>query len=287
VARVRFLAGVTLLAHAACAMPGSPSCEPLAAPVALPPALDEASGVAVSRAHPGVFWVHGDGREPLLFAVDASGTRVGRFSLAADAFIDWEDMEIAACHSIDCLYLADTGDNEEERPDLRILRLPEPDPRGGASTTEVEELRVRLPDGGRDVEAIFVLPGERLHLVTKGRNHPVTIYRNAGPLRVDSVVLLEEVQRLGDAPRALPRQVTGASASPDGTRVAIRTYETVTFYAVDGDTLALDGETLNLRTLREPQGEGVGLGDEGLVALVSEAGPIGSRGSLALVRCEL
>ena len=74
---------------------------------------------------------------------------------------------------------------------------------------------MRLPDGPRDIEALLVLPGERVLVVTKGRNDPVTVYRYPGALRPDTVTL-EEVQRLSDGPRILPRQVTGGAVSRRG-----------------------------------------------------------------------
>jgi hypothetical protein len=283
----RCAAAASLVALSACAMPGSgPGCAPLGQPVALPPRLDESSGVAVSRAHPGVFWTHIDGEARDLFAVDSSGTRAARVRLAGASPIDAEDIAIGECGGRDCLYLADTGDNDERRRTLRIFRVPEPDPRAD-SVARAEAFTLTLPSGPRDIEALFVLPGERIHLVTKGRNHAVSVYRLPGALDAGSANLAEEVQRLGETPRALPRQVTGASASPDGGTVVVRTYELVTFYRVDADTLVATGDPLNLRPLREPQGEGIGVGEDGLIALTSEAGPIGSRGSLSLVRCEL
>jgi hypothetical protein len=145
-----------------------------------------------------------------------------------------------------------------------------------------------LPDGPRDVEAMFEMPGESIYLVSKGTHDPVSVYRHPGPLDVDSVPTLVEVQKLGDEPRVLPRQVTGASASPDGALVVIRTYEVLDFYRMSGDTLEpLEERTLNLRTLREAQGEGVGIGEGGVIALTSESGPIFRRGSMALVRCDI
>jgi hypothetical protein len=241
--------------------------------------------VAVSRAHPGVYWTHADSGEPWVWAVDSAGARVGRVRLAGTTVVDWEDIELAECGDVDCLYVADTGDNSERRTTVRVHRLLEPDP---ATDTIVpaETFELRLPDGPRDIEALFVLPGERLHLVTKGRNHAVSVYRYPGALRAGSTVEVEEVQRLGDELRALPRQVTAASADREGARVAVRTYETVTFFRVEADTLApVEDGPLNLRTLRETQGEGVGVGEDGLVVLTSEAGPLGQRGSIALVRC--
>jgi hypothetical protein len=269
-----------------CALTGSgPGCRPAREAVALPEGLEEASGVAMSRAHAGVFWSHGDGDDPTLFAVDSAGMLLSRVRLATDVLVDWEDLALAACGESDCLYVADVGDNVGGREQLRVLRVREPDPRS-ATTADVQVFRMRMPAGARDVEAIFVLPGERLHLVSKGSNHEVAVYRYPGALRTDGVAELTETQRLSDGPRALPRQVTGAAASRDGERVAIRTYEALMLYRVQGDSLvALEEGTVNLRTLQEPQGEGVAVGEDGLIALTSEAGPAGQRGSLAVLRC--
>jgi hypothetical protein len=251
----------------------------------------------VSRGHPGVFWTHDDGDVSVLYAVDSTGALLGRFHLVGAGLLDWEDLALSECGSGDCLYYADSGNNDETSETLRLFRIPEPEPRGDTLVSEVGAVSYRLPHGGRDIEAVFVLPGERVYFISKGRNHPVTVYRAPGPLSEEvltrpgepaTVVDLEEVQRLSEGPRSTPRQITGASASPDGETVAVRTYETVTFYRVVGDTLtSAPSGTLNLRTLREPQGEGVGLGPDGIVALTSEAGPLGRSGSLALVRCQL
>jgi hypothetical protein len=234
-----------------------------------------------------VFWTHPDGDEPYLYAVDASGSQIGRVQLGRSRLIDWEDVSLSPCGSSDCLYLADTGDNSEARRALRVYRIREPDPRVD-TIVSVQAFVFVLPDGPRDIEAMFVMPGEHIYLVSKGLNDPVSVYRHPGPLDVDSFVVLDEVQKLGDDVRVLPRQVTGAAASADGKVVVIRTYEVLDFYRMNGDTLEpLDERRLNLRTLREAQGEGVGIGEDGLIALTSEAGPIGRRGSMVLVRCDI
>jgi hypothetical protein len=267
---------------------GGPGCRPLQEAVALPSGLEESSGVAVSRAHPGVFWTHADGGRPTLYAVDSAGSLLSAVTVETAQLTDWEDVALAPCGEVDCLYLADSGDNDERREQLRILRIREPVPEPGSELhVTAEVFRVRLPDGPRDIEAIFVLPGERVHLVSKGRNDAVTVYRYDGALRGESVTSLTAVQHLSEGPRMLPRQVTGAAASADGGIVAIRTYESLLFYRVTGDSLApvADG-TVNLRTLGEGQGEGVGVGEGGIVALSSESGPARERGSLALLRCE-
>ena len=181
-----------------------PGCEVAEAPRPLPRELDESSGVAVSLRTPGVYWTHTDDPEAVLWAVDATGAVLGRVEIAGESAYDPEDLAAAPCPEGSCLYLADIGDNYAERDTLVVLRAVEPDP--GAGTVAAERFLLRLPGGARDAEAIFVLPGEELFVVGKGSEHPVALYRYPGALRPDSVVTLEEVQRLSETARVLPRQ---------------------------------------------------------------------------------
>lgn len=268
-----------------------PDCRPTSTNLVLPSELVETSGVAVGRRDPAVLWTHNDDGS-VLYAVDTTGSLLGEWSVRP-RLRDWEDVAAASCEAHgDCLYFADTGDNAERRSpgSVVVVRVAEPDlPLGTTGSAEIggDVMPIHLPDGPRDVEAVFVLPGERLHLVTKGRNHPVTVYRYPTPLRTDTVTL-EEVQRLTDGPASLGNQVTGASATEDGRYVAIRTYQTLEFFAVDGDSLArVEDGVVNLRTLRESQGEAIALGPEGLVVLTSEGGPFGASPGMNLLHCAL
>lgn len=264
---------------------GGPGCQPSLTAVRLPQVLQESSGVVTSLRHPGTYWTHNDAGS-VLFAVDGEGAVTTAFPLDAQ-LRDWEDLALAGCpDGGSCLYLADTGDNYEERSTVLIARVPEPDP-ARADSLRPQLFPVRLPDGARDIEALLVLPGERVLVVTKGRDDPVTVYRYPGPLRPDTVTL-EEVQRLSEGPRILPRQITGGAVSPRGTLVALRTYEALQFYRVSADTLVpVEGGLVNLRPLREPQGEGVAIGLDGAVVLSSEGGPAGAPASLSFMRCQL
>jgi len=284
-------AAVLALAAMACApvATSGPGCSPSGA-VVLDRVLGETSGVAVGRRDPEVLWTHNDGRSDL-FALDRQGGILGRFEVEA-RLRDWEDIEIATCDAGSCLYFADTGDNDERRPagQARIMRVPEPALPAVAGETpalQVDAFPIRLPDGARDVEALFVLPGEVPYLVSKGRGDAISVYRYPPPLRPDTVTLVE-VQRLTPGSVSLLDRVTGASASPDGSWVAIRTYQALHFYRVQGDSLAeADRGLVNLRPLQEIQGEGVGIGPDGLVVLTSEGGPLGGPPTLRTLRCRL
>ena len=264
-----------------------PDCRPLGPSIALPIDLVETSGVAASIRNPGLVWTHNDqGHGAFLYAIDGDGQLRARIELN-QRNRDWEDIARGHCSLGACLYVADTGDNDERRNSISIYRLAEPEAEG-SMRADAERFRMVLPDGPRDIEAMYVLPTEQIFFVTKGRNHPVTIYRYPSPLRSEETVTLVEVQRLTTGPVAVPRMVTGASATLDGSTVVIRTYESLSFYDVTegGRLLESYGGRVNLRTLRESQGEGVGIGTEGAVYLTSEA-RAGSRPSLTFLKCVL
>jgi hypothetical protein len=83
--------------------------------------------------------------------------------------------------------------------------------------------------------------------------------------------------------------VTGATASADGKWVAVRTYAALYFYPAEpfvtgGDVAPI---MVDLRPLREAQGEGVAMGADGTVWLTSEAGSSGDRPRRTRLMCTL
>lgn len=201
--------------------------------------------------------------------------------------MDWEDLAAGPCGEARCLYIADVGDNEENRADPGLYRVREPAP-GDAETLPAERFPIRFPDGPRDVEAIYLLPGERVFLVSKGRNHRVEVYRVPAPLgRPGPPLELERIQTLTRVSPALPRHVTGGAATPDGALVALRTYETLVLYRPDreGRLEEVPGSRVNLRHLREPQGEAVAFLPGNRIVLTSEAGPFGEGPAIGRLTC--
>jgi len=235
-----------------------------------------------------VLWSHNDsGGLPLLYAVDRNGGLLGTLRLEGVGNRDWEDLAVAPCGSGSCIWVAETGDNLERHETLYLYRVPELPPGDGVPVVP-ERFPMRLPSGPRDIEALFVLPGERPHFVTKGRNHPPAVYRYPLPLRRDSLVTLERVQELQPRPPSFRGRITGAAARPDGSLVAIRSYDGLHFYRVESDTLVeLRGARVNLRPLEEPQGEAVAFGPGNEVILTSEAGPLAGRASMVLLECRV
>ena len=253
-------------------------------PVDLPAQVREASGVAASKRHPGVLWTHNDsGNDAVLFAIDLSGRLIGETRIAGTENVDWEDIAVGACPSGSCVYIADTGDNDEDRDDAAVYRIPEPDAAGGTSA-EAERFAIRFPDGPRDVESIFVTPAGVVYLIGKGRHSAPAVYRFT-PANSANAIVVEQVQLLGSAPFLLPSDlITSADALADGT-VAVRSYATLRFYTLtEAGLVPGKRDPVGLTQFDEAQGEGVTFVDPSTIVLTSE-GRRNVNGTMRVLQC--
>lgn len=251
--------------------------------------LTESSGVAPSGRLRGVLWTHNDsGDEPRLYATDSAGRDLGSVRVAGARNVDWEDMASGPCPgtAVPCLFVADIGDNARHRSTVVIYTLEEPSPPLARSDTARDiPLRsttvLRYPDRPHDAEALAVEPSGITLIITKELTGRARVYRVPGrtsPQRQGQVDTLEFVGLLDVAP-SLPRMrlVTGAAVSPDGRVLAVRTYSSLHFFRLRGDSVPAaltPPEGLPIPVV-EPQGEGVAfLGPDRLV-LTSERGRTG------------
>lgn len=257
--------------------------------VPLPGSATEASGAAVSRAYAEVIWTHNDsGGEPQVIAVDQTGRLLGILTVRGADNLDWEDIEIGPCPGGSCMYIGDIGDNAAEREDIAVYRAPEPGPEDG-SIENSTRFTMTYPGGPRDAEGLFVLPPERVFIVTKGDNSAIEVYEYPGPLRSDEQVELRLVRQLSAEQVPLEDRATAASASPDGRYVAIRTRTTLLIY--ETDSLIGEGDTppmnVDLTSLGEPQGEGIGFAADGVLVTTSEGGVEAAPGMMGILWCPL
>ena len=254
------------------------------------PPLVENSGVIPSRTQPGILWSVADSDgPPRIYATDTLGEDRGSLRLRGARNVDWEAISAGSCGAGHCLYVADTGDNREQRQSVQLYRIREPrvESLGGehGTSSRVERLEVRYPDGPHDVEAAFVDGRGDVHLISKGRTSGVRHYRvPAAAWRSPAVV----AQPLGVLPieesRGLGSLVTDAAVSPSGGLVAVRTYgEIFLFHLTGRGTLRPAWVGCGLGGL-ELQGEGVAWLDDSTLVLTSE-GFLGFPGTITLGRC--
>ena len=257
----RFVAGVLLLC-AACQR-GTDEANPTAlfesvpaAKAVTPGIIDEASGIADSKANPGHVWVEQDSGNP-----NAIGLLSYNGSLAKSIHIkpatnrDWEDMAPGngPVDGENYIYLADIGDNNPGMTEYAIFRFIEP-----SSTTDTvfncDKLRFQYPDGPHDAEAIFVDNATKdIYLITK-QDNPSKIYRLAYPQNTSMINIAIAVGNLAY------NGVTGAALSPSGNELLVRSYTSVNYWKRNnGETIAqmLSRTPITLTVAPEPQGEAI------------------------------
>ncbi len=254
--------------------------------------LPEASGVALGRRLPRRLWMHNDSGEPVVLGFDADGILRDRVRVRGADVEDWEDIATGPCPAGTCLYIADIGDNDQDRPHVTLYRVPEPQP-GDTETRAAEVFHATYPDGPHDAEAVLVTPKGDVLLATK--EPPASLYRFPGPLRPGSRAMLEHVMPLTDdhetsgKGRRRAARITGGSVSMDGEWVALRSNTEVRFFRTRDLNLGEGGAAIrvDLRGLNEPQGEAVSFGEGAVVYLVGEGGKKGRPGTLARMTCSL
>ena len=249
--------------------------------------LREASGLTVSTRHPGILWSHNDSGQPVLHALGTDGAARARVRVNGATVDDWEAVASTRCARGSCLYIGDVGDNGENRKQITIYRVPEP-ALGDPTTAPAEAFHATYPDRPQDAEGIVVTPKEEIFVVTKGREAPVAIYRVPTPLRAGAIGTMQRVTTLWSGADKSQR-VTDAALSADGRYVALRTHDAVLFYLLRDINSGRPGEAIkvDLRLLKEPQGEGIALGNDGTVYLAGESGGITGAGTLARLSCKL
>ncbi|MEO1034579.1 MAG: hypothetical protein AAFX44_03350 [Pseudomonadota bacterium] len=217
------------------------------------PDVTEASGLARSPQHDDRYWVINDsGNAPKLYAIDSKGKRHGTLAPRGVKNRDWEDLESFERDGKSYLLVADVGDNNGVRSEIRVYVIEEPAELPGAGKTMNVDVawvvRLKYPGGGRDAESVAVAD-DSMYLMTK-RTLPPALYR--APLRPlgDEVVELEwlgavdslpapTVRELAEAPRTrrFGWQPTGMSFSADGRRaVVVSNWRAFIFERHDGQT---------------------------------------------------
>lgn len=216
------------------------------------PALAEISGVAASRQHPGVLWVHNDsGDTARIFAIRDDGTTLGEYAIEGANAIDWEDIALGPgpVAGVDYLYIGDIGDNDRVRANIQVYRIPEPVVDANqapvqASVSGAELFTLSYPGAPAtvyDCETLMVDPlsGDIL-LVTKQASgvNDVQVMLLPAPA-APGAYTLTRVNGMTFAP-GLGYRVTGGDISPDGKEIVLHQYNGVIYWRVTNEAHLYD-----------------------------------------------
>ncbi|WP_052286777.1 hypothetical protein [Streptomyces sp. 769] len=258
-----YAAGVAAAALALLTAAGGPAAAEPAGFTLTDPRITESSGLAASRAHPGVYWTHNDSDDgPYVYAVDAAtGRTVATITLRGIGTP--RDVEAVSVGPDGRIYVGDIGDNLGGSWDhVWIYRFPEPAQLRDATVT-AEQFTVRYADGPRDAEALMVHPRTgRVYLVSKKQGGGAALYEGPAHLSASGGNTFHKV-----APIDL--WVTDGAFSPDGTRLVLRGYFGARMYRWrDGRPQDLGGVSVPLQR----QGESVSFTPDGRTLMYGSEG---------------
>jgi len=214
--------------------------------------IDEASGLTTSRNDERVFWVINDDGPAVIYGISNTGKAIARVILADASNRDWEDLASFSDKDEAYLLVADIGDNEAKRDEIRIYLLHEPDLDQTASK-DYRRIDVEYPDGARDAEAIAVDVATQRALILTKRDIPAVLYSiSLSPTaddeqtatRLGEVASLPQPSRrdVVDAPKLQDWhwQPTAMDISSDGSAAVVLTYAGVYLYQRAADEAWID-----------------------------------------------
>ncbi|MGA4849607.1 WD40 repeat domain-containing protein [Streptomyces sp. G5(2025)] len=226
------LAGAVLLLAVAASSVSSASAAPAAADghegfTVKDPRIVESSGLAASRAHPGVYWTHNDqDKGAYLYAVDSrTGETVATVTMSGiGAPRDVEAISVGADGN---LYVGDIGDNLGGTwPNVWIYQLPEPKTLKD-QTVRATQYVVKYEDGARDAEALMVHPKTGRIYIADKKEEGGSLYEGPAEMSSSGTNVFKKIA-------ATDLWVTDGTFSPDGQQLALRGYFGGTSFAWQG-----------------------------------------------------
>lgn len=230
--------------------------------------LTELSGLASD----GKRWyaINDGGNHMVIFVLDRGCTVHRTITAPLDPY-DIEDLALARDGA---LWLSDTGDNQQRRHTVAMIKV---SPAG-----ETTLYRLTYPDGPHDAEALLLDRHSTPYIVTKAISGVAGVYTPIGKLsspgptamkQVGTVSLPSTDTRGGPIPGFVGSvTVTGGSVSASGNIVALRTYTEGYLYRAPGGDVpaALRGKPVRIPLPQEVQGEAIAIEPNGTLLSAGE-----------------
>jgi hypothetical protein len=193
----------------------------------LPDTLNETSGLAITNRNS--IWSHNDsGGKPELYNFDTLGNLLRIVQISNATNHDWEDLAQDPAGNI---YIGDFGNNSNDRTNLRIYKIPDPNAISG-NAVAAGKINFTYPDQQAfppppalqnfDMEAMIAYDNY-LYLFSKNRTNPYTgytkLYRLPNTPGTHVATLIDSFYT-GGAPD-FTSFITAADISPDGTELIL------------------------------------------------------------------
>ncbi len=196
----------------------------------LPHELEENSGIAYYPESESLWLVEDNGNKDIIYKVDFKGNITKELKVKNAKNHDWEDLTKDGKGN---LYIGDFGNNDNDRKNLVIYKLPNPNSESGEKIS-AQRIKFTYPEQkdfppGRhekffDAEAFFH-HGSHIYIITKNRANPFSgeawIYKVPDRPGDYKAKLLGKIKTCTDRDTC---QITSADLSPDGKHIVLLGY---------------------------------------------------------------
>lgn len=241
----------------------------------LPAKLNEVSGIATNNGK--IIWaIEDNGNKDHIYGLNLQGTLVKEFEIENGKNHDWEDL---ANDNSGNLYIGDFGNNANDRKNLSILKIPNPDKAKGKKI-KAEKISFHYPEQTKfppkksklhfDCEAFFHHE-DHLFLITKDRSRPYQ-----GKAFIYKIPAKEgnyEAELIGTFKSCEDTQfcsITGAAISPDGKKVVLLGSGFIWLFSDFGSENFTNGNLRTIDVLHRTQQESICFKDNKTILIADE-----------------
>jgi len=250
----------------------------------LPAELSETSGLI--KIGPNKLVSHNDsGNEPILFVFDSSGLIQRRIKISNAQNVDWEDLTMDAKGNV---YIGDFGNNNNDRSNLRVYVLANPNTFTKDSTIAgiinftYSDQKAFPPEVARqnfDMESFFWFK-DSLYLFSKNRSNPYSGYTKCYRLPARSgtfVAQLVDSFYTGSG-GYLNYSITGGAAFANGNKMALLGYDKVWLFSGFTGSKFFKGTLNTLAFPNLSQKEALWFENANTLWYTQETSPLGTAG---------
>lgn len=243
----------------------------------LPKAMKEVSGMEYDRKHNLLWMVNDSGNTNELFGYDPKSLKMAhQITIDGAVNIDWEDL---AQGPNGWFFIGDFGNNKSKRQDLKIYGIQLSDPNLQKSLTpwtlefSLEDQKEFPPKSKKksfDVESFFYLDG---HFYLFSRNRARKFNGKSRVYRLEAKSGKQIAKRIGTfeaCPDRKDCQITSAAISPDGTTIALLSYNKIWLLREFNGTDFLNGKVSKFKLHHRSQKESITFKDDQTLYLADE-----------------
>ncbi len=195
----------------------------------LPKKLNENSGMVYTAAS-NLWFIEDSGNADNIYQVDLKGNLLKKLEIKGGKNKDWEDLTQDENGNV---YIGDFGNNRNDRQDLVIYKIPNPDLEKGQEI-KAEKIKFSYPEQQKfppkkngllyDAEAFFHA-NDSLYIITRNRSHPFSgkalVYKLPAKKGTYKATLVDTLTLCDDRKKC---QVTSATIAPDKKTVILLGY---------------------------------------------------------------